>query len=436
MSNSETLCRELECEIERLRRRVAELEHDRAAGQREAEETQARQESLLRTVVDNLVEPVFAKDTESRFMLVNAACLRRLKAASANEVIGKTDFDFFPAHQATVYREEELRIIETGEPLINRELDYVDEDGQPFWYLATKVPLRDGSGRIVGLVGTGRDITWQKRTELLLQEANEKLEARVAERTAELTAVIAQRERIEADLNSYLAQIRKLTLDTERRLEEQKAWISKELHDELGQVFTALNMSLAWLREHTGKGDPRVEQHFAEARELVNHCMETVRNLSKSLRPPLLDHQCLPDAVRSYVGEFQQRYGIACEVTASPPNLEVGDPLGTTVFRIVQEALTNVARHARASRCRVVLERDDGILQVQVCDDGVGASPERLSGTCSLGIVGMQERAGAVGGTLRVENRTEGGVRVLARLPCVPPAGPPAKDSESVRVKS
>jgi len=247
LSEPRTTRESLQHEVERLRRRVAALEREKEIGFRQAEQDRDRQQSLLRTVVDNLVDPVFAKDTESRFMLANPACVRRLRAASEEEVLGRTDFDFFPPAQAAMYREEELRIIRTGEPLINREMAYVDRDGRAYWYVTTKVPLRDSSGRVIGLVGTGRDTTAQKQAERLLREANEKLEARATERTAELTEVIRHREKIEVDLHAYLAQIRKLTLDKEKSLEEQKAWISKELHDELGQLFTALNTDLVLL---------------------------------------------------------------------------------------------------------------------------------------------------------------------------------------------
>jgi PAS domain S-box-containing protein len=215
----------------------------------------------------------------------------------------------------------------------------------------------------------------------------------------------------------YLAQIRKLTTDAERRLEAEKARISRELHDELGQLLTALNLDLAWVGRRLGGADDAVRDRVSQMQDVTHQVTDRVRYLSKSLHPPVLDHEGLVATVRSQAAEFERRAGVACRVTIVPGVLKVREPLATTVFRIVQEALTNVARHARASRCEVSLERRRGVLRVSVRDDGVGATPTDLMGTKSLGVVGMRERAAAAGGTLSIESTPGDGVCVKAELP-------------------
>lgn len=228
---------------------------------------------------------------------------------------------------------------------------------------------------------------------------------------------ITDRKRAEEALRSHVAQVRRLTMDTGKRLEEERAWISRELHDELGQLLTALRLNLSWVRGHVPSTDPTLQTRFTEATDLIDQSVDAVRNLAKRLRPPILDQKGLLDAVRTQAAELQQRSGVWCEVAASPRDLEVADPLATVVYRIVQEALTNVARHAQATRCRVTLKLKGEMLEVAVRDNGIGASPERLSGRNSLGIIGMTERATGVGGTLHIVPNRGGGLCVRASLP-------------------
>lgn len=213
---------------------------------------------------------------------------------------------------------------------------------------------------------------------------------------------------------AYLARIQSLTRDARRELEGERGRISRELHDELGQLLTAINMNLAWCQSRV-EGEPR--RRIEEAQQLINQTIEATRALSTSLRPPILDHQGLPEAIRSHVADFKRRSGIAVRVVITPVDLAVDDPVATVVFRIVQEALTNVARHAQAAGCQVMLRLVGEELEVRVTDNGKGSVPDRLEGVQSLGITGMKERAAALGGSLRVENRLRGGVRVTARLP-------------------
>ncbi|MBI3762231.1 MAG: PAS domain S-box protein [Chloroflexi bacterium] len=130
-----------------------------------AEEALSSERNLLRTLIDNTPDFIFVKDTESQFVVNNTAHMRGLKAASQEELLGKTDFDIFPHELAAQYYADEQAVVHSGQPLLNREEPFVDETGQPRWLLTSKIPLRDGAGAVVGLVGISRDITERKRAE-------------------------------------------------------------------------------------------------------------------------------------------------------------------------------------------------------------------------------------------------------------------------------
>jgi signal transduction histidine kinase/GAF domain-containing protein len=216
---------------------------------------------------------------------------------------------------------------------------------------------------------------------------------------------------------THLKQMRKLTSDSEKKMEKEKATIARELHDEFGQLLTALNINLALTKNKLPANNKDVVERIDESTALVNQMTGSIRHLSKSLRPPLLDHKGLLDAIESYITEFSGRTGIQCHVTSKPKNLNIGDPLATTVYRILQEALTNVARHSKASFCDISIRLVNGTFEMSIQDNGRGAPPKKLSGTESLGIIGMQERAVALGGSVTIKNTPSNGICVTTYLP-------------------
>ncbi|MBI1878383.1 MAG: response regulator, partial [Chloroflexi bacterium] len=164
----------------------AQLQQEIAEHQ-QVEEALMAERNLLRTLIDNLPDQIHVKDRESRFVLVNPAVMRDLGTSMPDEAIGKTDFDFHPPELAAKYYADEQAIIQSGQPLVNKEEFNIDrETGVRTWVLTTKVPLQNSQGKIVGLVGIGRDITERKRAEEALQQAHAELERRVEARTLEL----------------------------------------------------------------------------------------------------------------------------------------------------------------------------------------------------------------------------------------------------------
>lgn len=228
---------------------------------------------------------------------------------------------------------------------------------------------------------------------------------------------ITHRKQAEEALRHKECQLRRLSREATRDLERERSRIARELHDELGQMLTALNLNLAWLGRRLKGAEPALQERLAESVDYVARLVASVRDLAKSLRPAALSHQGLAEAVRLHAAEFEQYSGIRCEVSVEPADLEVPEPVVTAAFRIVQEALTNVARHSQATRCFITIESGADVLQVTVRDNGVGMRSTDLAGLRSLGLPGMRERAAILGGDVVVENAPEGGVRVTARLP-------------------
>jgi PAS domain S-box-containing protein len=228
---------------------------------------------------------------------------------------------------------------------------------------------------------------------------------------------ITERKKSEEALLRKELELRLLGVEANRRLEEERSRVSRELHDELGQILTALNLNLNWLGRRIGDVGTDILERIDESTEYVRRMIASVRTLSRSLRPVTLGHEGLVEAVRSHVAEFEQYAGIPCRVMVVPPDLAVSEPLATTAFRIVQEALTNVARHSKATRCRVAIKVVDDLLVLEIRDNGIGLKAKDQAARISLGIPGMRERAEIIGGTLTVANNPKGGVCVTARLP-------------------
>ena len=176
---------------------------------KQAMESLAHAHRQLRALLDNIPDRIYFKDTQSRFVQCNQAVARRLGVESPEQVIGKTDLDFYPLEEAKKFRQDEQEIIKTGQPLLGKTEQVTGANGEITWAFVTKVPLRDSGGKVIGLVGISRDITEQKQTEEALRQSRDELEQRVAERTAELSErnatlqqQIAERERTEAALVS------------------------------------------------------------------------------------------------------------------------------------------------------------------------------------------------------------------------------------------
>ena len=228
---------------------------------------------------------------------------------------------------------------------------------------------------------------------------------------------ITRRKQAEDDLRRQQQELRELSARVLEAREDEKAHIARELHDELGQLLTALKMDLGWLRERLP--EPALAQKAQDMSELVDRTVSSTRRISQDLRPLMLDDLGLADAASWLVEDFAKRSGVRCEIRL-PEDADFGalsKAVSTAVYRALQESLTNIGRHAGAKSAWIHLEMDEGALQVEVEDDGRGIAPEDLAKARSTGLRGMRERATYLGGTLEISRAPRGGTRLRLRVP-------------------
>ena len=259
--------------------------------------------------------------------------------------------------------------------------------------LHTRGQVAGTGGRALRLVGTCWDITRRWEAMRDQQKAQEELRASAAELRA---------------LATRLSEIR----------EEERRVIARELHDQVGQALTALKLDLAGLRGQLGSGpSAEAERRLRAMDGLLDQTLETTRRISATLRPAILDDLGLSAAIRWQAAEFTQRTGVPCEARLSEEGMAVGPAASLALFRILQEALTNVARHAQARRVHIELGREGESAVLVVADEGRGYAWDEISGKRSLGLVGMRERALALGGETTIAGEPGRGTTVKACIP-------------------
>jgi len=228
---------------------------------------------------------------------------------------------------------------------------------------------------------------------------------------------ISVRKQAEEVLLASQRELLELSARVLEAREEEKARIARELHDELGQLLTALKMDLSWLRERMR--DTEIAPKLEEMGRLVDQTVSSTRRISADLRPLMLDDLGLADAANWLVDDFGKRYGIASriEINADGGLEHLSKNVSTTIYRAIQESLTNIARHSGARNAWVLLAVADGGLEVEVEDDGRGIAPEDLAKARSLGLKGMRERIAYIGGSFEVARAPRGGTRLRIRVP-------------------
>jgi PAS domain S-box-containing protein len=220
-------------------------------------------------------------------------------------------------------------------------------------------------------------------------------------------------------LETQQQELRRLSAQVLEAREEEKTRIARELHDELGQLLTALKMDLAWLRERLPPGDADAAQRAEQMGRLLDQTVGSTRRISSDLRPLMLDDLGLAEAANWLVGDFASRSGVQCEVRMPGDGLleDLDKPVATVIYRALQESLTNIARHAGARQAWVSVGVENGEIWFEVEDDGRGIAPADLAKTRSLGLKGMRERVTYLGGSIEVARAPRGGTRVRGRLP-------------------
>jgi PAS domain S-box-containing protein len=358
---------------------------------RQAEEARRLSQQRFESVALATTDAIWDLDLESRIIWWSAG-MHKLFGYTPDEVSNKLDWWVERLHP-----EDKERVVksiqavgETGGRAWSGSYRFRRKDGAYACVVDRGFIIPDAAGKPARIVGGISDVTEQRKAEQALESSRRQLRG----------------------LSARLQSVR----------EEERATVAREIHDELGQVLTALKINLDWLERKLGvrEDDPSLNpllDRVVESAEIADSAIASVQKIASELRPSSLDTLGLTAALGHEAQRFQQRTGVACKVQLPANGLALPPKVATTIFRIFQEALTNVARHAQASEVQASLasESEEVILEVQ--DNGRGIRPGELADPKSLGLLGMRERAAVLGGEVVIAPLQPTGTRVTLRLP-------------------
>ena len=379
----------LESEVEE---RTAELETMNVELQAEIVERESAESSAgearqrLAGIIDSAMDAIITVDDHQRIVVFNTTA-EALFGCPREEAVGAPLSRFIPERFRTAHaRHIQLfgeGVIASRRMASQRIVTGLRSDGSEFPIDASISQLSLHGNKYYTVIV--RDVTDRLRADEALQRSKEEL--------YEMASVSA----------------------TAR--EQEKSRIARELHDELAQSLTALRMDVAWLGQRGAAADAPSAAKLAAMETMLDRVVAATRRIASDLRPLMLDDLGLVPAAQWLVENFKERHGVACEIDVAPPDLELQDPQATAVFRIMQESLVNVARHAQASRVEITLARDDGEIRLRVADDGRGFDLSEARKENSFGLVGLRERAHLVDGQITIDSAPGRGTIVEVRIP-------------------
>jgi len=382
----------------------------------------------LGLLLESTGEGVFGVDLAGNCVFINRAGAQMIGFA-ADEVMGRNMHALTHHSHAngSPYADSDCPIFNAFRNGLPCRVDtevFWRRDGSSFAVEYSSHPIVEGD-TVHGAVITFVDITGRKQAADALQRAhddlaraNDELEQRVAQRTAELS--------------SALAQLRELSAYSEQVREEERTRIAREVHDELGSLLVALKMDVNWLHKRLGEQEGRSAEAAGDMRtqmrckcqnmsRLIENAVDNVGRIITDLRPSILDHQGLWAALEWQAQEFVQSAELQLAWRMDvPADLQLPEPAAMAVFRIFQEMLSNVGRHAQASAIDITIEAQPDLLELRVQDNGVGATRQALEAPTAYGVMGMRERARQLGGELHIHSEPGRGSCLRLLIPREP----------------
>jgi len=480
---------------------------------KQAEESLENERLLLRTVIDNIPDTIFANDLSGRKTLANAAEVNILGFKSESDLLGKDDSDFYPPKLAEKFKLNDQKLLETGEPEFDREGFITDGKGEKCWVLSSKLPLRDKNNQIIGLVCIGRNITARKKMEESLRQSEEHYRTLVErmpdgvyksthdgkfisvnsamvmmlgyESVEELMAIdiktqlyfvpedrsslvlenelkemaiyrmkkkdgseiwiedhgwyildekgevlfhegvmrdVTNRLQSEQALSESREELKKFAAHLQNVREEERLLLANEIHDELGQILIAIKIDMGILKQKTLKiidkdKSKDILPKFDNIFGLIDNTINTTRKIMADNRHEELHLLGFIESAKLHTSNFQDKYQINCQFENAISKLEINPQQAIALFRILQEALNNVAEHAKATAVQVQLYAKDDKLILDIKDNGVGFTEKQEINKDAYGLIGMKERAFLLDGELKITSQPGKGTSVRVEMP-------------------
>jgi PAS domain S-box-containing protein len=344
-------------------------------------------EERFRQIAENIREVFWLRSPDLKQLLYVSPMYER--------VYGWTRESLYAAGpERVVHPEDRHRVMETVKSIAGNEFEIeyriITKDGQVRWIRDRGFPVRDEFGAVCRIGGVAEDITDRKEAADRLRASSE--------------------------------QLRALSASLQSAREKEATRIARQIHDELGGILTGLRWELEafdkTIHQAGDAGQLKVMRaKLASMVGLTDITIDVVRHIASELRPSILDDLGLLEAIEWQTQQFQARTGIRCRCDCALQSIPLGDQQSTAVFRIVQEALTNILRHAQATRAGVAMKEEDGVLILTVTDNGRGITPAETLSRESLGLLGMQERAHLIGGSIEIVGQKGTGTTLHVRIP-------------------
>jgi PAS domain S-box-containing protein len=341
----------------------------------------------LRGILDSAMDAIITTDADQRVILFNNAA-EAMFGWTRDQALGAPLASFIPERFRRAHGEHVARFGATG----------------------TTSRRMGGSLRVVtGLRRNGEEFPIDASISQIDESGTRFYTVILRDVTARIEA--------EAALRRSKDELQELGAAAHITREQEKSRIARELHDELGQLLTMLQMDVAWCKERQPRGDAPFGAKLDRMESLLKSTIAATRRIASDLRPLMLDDLGLVPSIEWLVENFAQRTGIACELSIGDRDLNLSREHATAIFRIIQESLTNVAKHAQATHADITIETENHALVVRIEDDGVGFAPGAPRKPHSFGLFGLRERASLMGGEASIASASGQGTRIEVRLP-------------------
>lgn len=347
-----------------------------------AEENLRQSEEKYRLLSEQSGVGIGLYSKDGIILFFNTRALKNL-GGKMEDYAGRSLVDVFGKKDGTKYLKRVTEAIRLKKNMVFE--DHFTSPTGNYWFSSSHSLFSNSNGEVIGVQVVSHDISERKFFEEQLKKSTNELR----------------------ELARHLVEVR----------ESERTNIARDLHDDLGQKLTALNMDISWLKTRIGVQSRTVENKFQQMTSLMNETIESIQKISYGLRPSILDDLGLLPALEWLIKEFNKTSGITINASFAPKELDVDSQISLIVFRIVQEALTNVTRHSKATKAFLLVNKLGKILEVSVRDNGKGIEIEKIENPKSFGLVGMRERVNLIGGELIISGKPGEGTLIQVRIP-------------------